>query len=93
MSWPRTLTMKKAIVEQSGLMQHADVRVAAYMDDDGRGEFCLVEAEMTVARTRRGEVSLRYDSVTGELIGVIVPPSLLRLPVTALPLPDWLTEE
>jgi len=76
------LTKKDARYEPSGLLQYADVKVAAYLDDDGRGEFCLVEAEMTQARCAQGVVTLRYDRVTGELIGVIVPQSLMRLPLT-----------
>lgn len=86
-------TEKWAIIARSELLQHVDTKVAAYTDDGGWGEFCLVEAEMTFARSRRGEVQLRYHYLTGELIGVVVPPSLLRLPVTAVPLPEWLSEE
>jgi hypothetical protein len=52
------------------------------------GEFYLVAAGMTVARSTPGEVMLRYDSTTGELIGVVVP-----LNVMDRSIPEWLAEE
>jgi hypothetical protein len=77
-----TTAKVRADLERSGLLQYIDAKVAAYTDDDGWGEFCLVEAEMTEARCVQGVVTLRYDRETGELIGVVVPQSLIRLPVT-----------